>query len=99
MESIKNNLFFTVGLTLLGGIAAVWFFMRDTGEELSAEGIIEQPSQFAAARAEILGTIATLQEVRLDISVLDERAFRALTEAPQPPDVPFTVGKRNPFIP
>lgn len=99
MEAIKNNLFFVLGLTLLGGIAIFWFFMRDTGEDLLIEGIIEQPSQFAAVRAEILGTIATLQEVRLDISVLDEPAFRALTEAPQPPDVPFTVGKRNPFIP
>ena len=99
MEAIKNNLFFVLGLTLLGGIGVFWFFMRGTGEEISADGIIEQPSKFAAARAEMLGTIATLKEIHLDISVLDEPAFQALTEVPQPPVVPFTARKRNPFIP
>lgn len=99
LESIKKNGVFVVGILLIGGIAVYWFAGRGNEEELPAEGLIDQPSQFAAVRAEILGTIATLQAVRLDISVLDDPAFRSLTEAPQPPDTPFTVGKRNPFEP
>ena len=98
MESIKKNIVFTVGLVALGGFGLFWF-LRDTGENIPEEGIVEQPSQFAASRAEILGTIATLRAVQLDISVLDDPAFRALTEAPQPPDTLFTVSKRNPFLP
>jgi len=67
MESIKKNIVFTVGLVVLGGFGLFWF-LRDTGENIPEEGIIEQPSQFAASRAEILGTIATLRAVQLDIS-------------------------------
>mgnify|MGYP001608651935 FL=1 len=99
METIKNNSFFVLGLVLLIGVGIFWFFMRSAPEDAGTEGIIEQLSQFAAVRAEILGTIATLQEIQLDISVLDEPAFRALAEAPQPPDVPVPIGKRNPFEP
>ena len=98
-EIIKKNFVFVGGIVLLGLFGVYWFFGRGTGEELPDTGIIKQPSQFAAARAEILGTIATLQAVRLDISVLDDPAFQSLTEAPLPPVRTFTVRKRNPFEP
>lgn len=101
MESIKKNAVFIVGLLVIGGLGLFWFF-RGTGEEnASPEGSIEQPSKYAAARAEILGSIATLQAMKLDVSILDDPAFQALTEAPQPQETPFTAStsKRNPFLP
>lgn len=102
MESIKKNAVFIVGLFVIGGLGLFWF-LRGAGEEnISPEGVIEQqPSKFAAIRAEILGSIATLQAIKLDISILDDPAFQALTEAPQPPEAPFTAStsKRNPFLP
>ncbi|TSC73403.1 MAG: hypothetical protein G01um101470_94 [Parcubacteria group bacterium Gr01-1014_70] len=100
IEAIKKNLIFVGGLVAILGLGVFWLFIRDTGEIVEGEaGIIEQPSQYAQVRAEILGTIATLQAVRLDVSVLDDPAFQSLTEAPRPEDVPFAVGKRNPFLP
>lgn len=98
MESIKKNMVFVVGLAVLGGLGLIWF-SRDMDESVPGDGIIEQPSEFAAVRAEILGTITTLRAVQFDISVLDDPAFQALAEAPKPPERPFTVSKRNPFLP
>lgn len=101
MEALKKNLVFIIGLGVIISIGVYWFFVRESPEDI-AEGVdvIEQPSQYADVRAEILGTIAILQGVRLDISVLDDPAFRSLREAPRPPEgEPFSVGRRNPFIP
>lgn len=100
IEALKKNSIFLVGLIALIGFGAYWFLGRDTAEDTGdSMGIIEQPSQFAAVRAEILGTIATLQAVQLDITVLDEPAFRALLESPKLPEGPFEFKKRNPFLP
>ncbi len=100
IESIKKNIVFVVGLLVIGGLGLFWF-LRDTGQEdtSSLPGVAEQSSKYAAVRAEILGSIATLQAIHLDITVLDAPEFQALTEAPQPPEVPFVPKKRNPFVP
>ena len=100
VEHIKQNLFFIIGIILIGGVSVYWFLGRGVEENVEDDtGVIKQPSQFAAVRAEILGTIAILKQIRLDITVLDEPAFKSLTEAPEPPDKPTVVGKRNPFVP
>ena len=101
METLKKNLFFVVGLLLLGGLGLYWLMAGGGGEELAgADGIIDEPSKYAAVRAEILSTVAMLQAVRLDVSVLDDPAFQSLLETPRLWEgQPFTVGRRNPFTP
>jgi hypothetical protein len=100
IETLKNNIIFVVAIIIIIGIGVFWLFFRLDGDQQDGTGIINQPSQFAEVRAEILRTIATLQAVRLDVSVLDDPAFQALTEAPQPLEgVPFSGGRRNPFAP
>lgn len=101
METIKKNLFFVVGLLALGVLGLYWLMSSGENEALEgAEGSIEQQSQYAAVRADILNTVATLQAIQLDISVLDEPAFRSLSETPRLwENQPFNVGRRNPFEP
>ena len=102
MEALKKNLFFVIGLLLIGGFGLFWLFSKG-GEDVSesADGIVENPSQYAAVRAEILSTIEMLQAVQLDISILDDPAFRSLSEVPRLWEgKPFNVGnRRNPFVP
>ena len=99
-ESLKKNAVFVVGLLVVGGLGLFWF-LRDTGEEIISPGgaVEEQSSKYAAVRAEILGAIEILKAMKLDVTILDEPAFQALTEAPQPTDTPFIINKRNPFVP
>lgn len=99
IESAKKNLIFIIALVVIAGGGIVWLAWQGGGDEvLEAGDDREHPSQYAAVRAEILSTIATLQAVRLDISVLDDQAFRSLSEVPRPVKEP-TVRRRNPFVP
>ena len=72
MEMIKKNAVFVIGILVIGGLGLFWF-LRGTGEEdILPEGITgttEQSNKYAAVRAEILGSIATLQAIKLDISI------------------------------
>lgn len=101
METLKKNFLFVVGLVIIGGIGLYWLVSGggDSGNG-DENGLVEQPSQYAAVRAEILATVAILQAVQLDISVLDDPAFRSLSEVPHLwENEPFKVGNRNPFLP
>ncbi len=99
---LKKNLFFIGGLLLIGGFGIYWVLtsgsedVRDGGS-----GVAEQPSKYAVTRAEILQTVAMLQAVKLDITILDEPAFRSLSEVPRLwEQESFKVGeRRNPFTP
>lgn len=85
----------------MGVLGLYWLMSSGDNEALEGiEGITEEPSQYAVVRAEILNTVATLQAIQLDISVLDEPAFRSLSETPRLwENQPFNVGRRNPFEP
>lgn len=99
METIKKNAVFVIGLLVVGGLGLFWFLRGDGEEGASPEGVAEQSSKYAAVRAEILGSIATLQAIKLDVSILDEKSFQVLTEAPQPAGTSSPISKRNPFVP
>lgn len=100
MEALKKNMVFFVGLAILLVVGVYWLFTQSGDEEQRDAGIIEKPSQYAVVRAEILGAIATLQAIRLDISVLDDPAFQSLQALPRPLEgQPFPLKKRNPFLP
>ena len=100
IEALKKNLIFVIALVVIAGTGIVWFLTQSGGEEaLDTAGVINQPSQYAEVRAQILSTIATLEAVQLDVSVLDDPSFRALMETPRPTIQPPTIKHRNPFIP
>ena len=102
MEMLKKNLFFIGGLLLIGGLGLYWLMAGGNDEpSADADGIIKKPSQYAAVRAEILHTVAMLKAVKLDVTILDEPAFRSLSEVPRLwEQEPFKVGeRRNPFVP
>ncbi|GEM_PF-6263157 len=100
MEALKKNIIFVMILVLIIGVGLYWMTSRGGDSLDGEEGIVDQPSQYADVRAEILGTVAKLQGVRLDITVLDDPAFRSLTEVPRPWEgASFGVGRRNPFQP
>lgn len=100
IESLKKNLIFVIALVVIVGGGIVWFVWQGGGDEvLEAGGGIEHQSQYALVRAEILSAIATLQAVRLDVSVLDDQAFRSLSEVPRPVTKEPAVRRRNPFVP
>jgi hypothetical protein len=101
MEMLRKNLVFIIALVVIVGAGIYWVAYHNTGDSsVDGDAIVERPSQYADVRAEILSIIATLQAVHLDISVLDDPAFRSLTETPRLGiNDPLEVGRRNPFAP
>ena len=109
---MKKNIVFIVIVVAVGVLAYLWYSSLsapsdsqqpvpvvqtpDSGTGPSNSG--SEPANYADVRSEILNNISTLKSIRLDISILDDPAFKALQQPTHIEPPPLQLGRANPFL-
>lgn len=96
-ETIKN-IFTVVAIVLILFVAYSFFFGGDSEEDALLIGESSQESKIPQAARDLLAVLKDLQEIKLNIELFQDRAFRELQDfgvqlvsEPQ--------GRTNPFAP
>lgn len=98
MEMLKKNAIMLILLLALIGGGIYWYgFRQSPTDEDPGVGVSNQESKYADVRREILHTIKTLRAVKLDVTILDDAAFRALVAPVAQPADTRPVSRDNPF--